>query len=284
VAIDPRQLSGLKSRGERIRYGERDAMLYALGVGFGRDPGRHGELDFVFEGRGLKVVPTFASALARVAFLKGCGLDESRLVPAFERLTLHRPMPPAATLVLDGAVRAVQDLGGDAGALVAVEIAARNAGDDQPLFNVQRGILALADGGFGAGTGSIPAAHALPDRAPDLGCTLEVRPEQALIYRLSGDLNPLHADPAAARRYGLPGPIMQNLCTFGTACRGLLETICDFDPTLITAFECRYTGPVYPGDTLAMELWQDANVVSFRVRVPVRSQTVLDHGRCILAA
>jgi acyl dehydratase len=284
VAIDPRHLIALKARGERVSYGAREAALYALGIGFGRDPLRGGELGFVYEGAGLKVAPTFASALARSAFLKGCGWDERQLVPGYERLTLLRPLPPAATLVLDSEVRAVQDLGRDAGALVVVQTAARNAADDQPLYTVERGILARGDGGFGAGVGAGAAPHELPQRRADLTCTLEIRPEQALVYRLSGDLNPIHADPEVARRAGLPAPVMQNLCTFGVACRGILETICDFDPTLITAFACRYTGGVHPGDVLLLELWQEANVVSFRAGVPARERMVLDNGRCTLAA
>lgn len=275
---------GLRARAERISYGPRDAMLYALGVGFGREAARAGELGFVFEGDGLKVVPTYASALAQSVVLRGCGWDESQLVPASERLTLFRPLPPAGTLLLDCDVNAVRDLGRDAGALVIVKMTARSAADPQPLFAVERGILARGDGGFGSGLGTIAVPHALPQRPSDLSCELEMRPEQGLVYRLSGDLNPIHADPAVARRAGLPAPVLQNLCTFGVACRGVLETICDFDPTLITGFEARYTGGVYPGDRLRLDLWQDANILSFQATVPARNRTVLDNGRCVLAA
>jgi len=284
VGFDARHLLGLKASGERVSYSRRDAILYALGIGFGRDPARRGELAFVYEGSGLEVAPTFASALARTTFLKGCGWDESRLVPGSERLRLFRPLPPAATLVLDSAVLGVHDLGPDEGALVLVQITARNVADEQPLFTIQRGVLARGDGGFGASLGASPVAHTLPDRPPDLACTLEVRADQALIYRLSGDLNPLYAEHDIAQRAALPAPVLQNLCTFGIACRGVLETICDFDPTLVSGFECRYTGGVYPGETLLLELWQDANVVSFRAQVPSRSRTVLDEGRCTLVA
>ncbi len=284
MAIDPRHLIGLKARGERIVYTARDVMLYALGVGFGHDPTRAGELAFVFEGGGLRVPPTFASAIARSDFLKNCGWDESRLVPGSERVRLLRPLPGAAAILLDSEVTAVHDLGRDAGVLVQVEFTARNAADQQPLFTVERGILARGDGGFGGALGSIAAAPALPVRRPDLGCDLHISPQQALVYRLSGDMNPLHADPEAARRAGLPGPVLQNLCTLGVACRGVLETICDFDPTLITAFEGRYTGGVYPGDQLRLDLWQDANLLAYRVTVPARQRVVIDNGRCVLLA
>lgn len=284
MAIDPQHLIGLRTRDERVSYSPRDVMLYALGIGFGRDAERNGELGFVYEGGGLKVAPTFASAIAQSGFLQGCGWDESKLVPAGEQLTLFRPLPPAATLLLNAEVEAVHDLGRETGALVQVRIDARNAADQQPLFVVRRGIFGRGDGGFGSSLGVVTTPQPLPQRAADLSCRLVISAEQGLVYRLSGDFNPIHADPAVARRAGLPGPVMQNLCSFGVACRGVLETICDFDPTLISGFECRYTGGVYPGDELTMELWQDANVVAFRVTVPARSRTVLDHGRCTLAA
>jgi acyl dehydratase len=185
--------------------------------------------------------------------------------------------------VLDSEVLAVHDLGRESGALVVIQCSARNAADQHPLFTVQRGIFARGDGGFGATHGAVPAPHPMPSRLADLGCTLQVGSEQALVYRLSGDMNPIHADPDVAHRAGLPGPVLQNLCTFGIAARGVIETICDYDPTLITGFEGRYTGGVYPGDTLRLELWQDANVVSFRVSVPARGRAVIDHGRCALA-
>lgn len=283
MALDPRHLLGLRARGERVAWQERDAILYALGVGYGRNPESPSELPFVYEGLGLRVVPAFACALARSAFLRGCGWDESRIVPGGERLVVHRPLPPAGALLLDSEVESVEDRGREAGALVTLRMTARSAADQQPLFTVQRSIEARGDGGFGASLGRAPPAHPVPSRAPDLGCTLAIRPEQGLVYRLSGDLNPLHADPAVARRAGLPGPVLQNLCTLGVACRGILETICEADPTLVTAIEARYTGGVYPGDELRLDLWQDANVVSFRASVPARDRVVLDDGRCLLA-
>lgn len=283
MSIDPQHLIGLRARGERLAWGSREALLYALSLGFGRIPGRAGELGFVFEGVGLKVVPTLASALARNGFLKGCGWDETRLVPAFERLTLLRALPPAGNLLLDGEVAAVHDLGVDTGTLVMLRLQARHAADDQPAFTVERGILARGDGGCGATLGSIPAPPPLPARSADFSCELAIAPEQALLYRLNGDMHPIHADPGLARRAGLPGPVLHNLCTLGVACRGIMEVICDFDPTLVTSFEGRFTGGVYPGDQLALDIWQQANVLSFRVRVPARDQVVVDHGRCVLA-
>ena len=282
MPFDPRRLLTLRSLDQRIDYSERDTMLYALGIGFGRDQARRGELPFVFEGHGLQTVPSFASAIAQSPFLRGCGWNENQLVPWSERLVLHRPLPPSGRIALDCGVTAVHDLGPQAGALVQVGMTGRHHGEEQPLFTIERGILARGDGGFGQQVGLLPEPAPIPARKPDLTCMLEVRPEQSLLYRLSGDLNPIHADPDLARRAGLPGPVMQNLCTLGMACRGVLETICEFDPLLIRSIEGRFTGGVYPGDQLELELWQHANVVSFRAQVPARGRTVLDHGRCQL--
>jgi len=284
VPIDPQHLIALRARGERVAYAPRDAILYALGIGFGHEPGGMRELPFVFEGAGLRVAPTFASAIARSRFLTGCGWDEARIVPGSESLTLFRPMLPEATLLLDSEVTAVHDLGKDQGALIMIRSTAHSANDEHPLFTLQRGILAQGDGGFGATLGTVPAPHTIPARPADLKCELEIRHEQALVYRLSGELNPVHVDAEAARRAGLPAPVLHSLCTFGVACRGVLETICEFDPTLITSFEARYTENVFPGDRLLLELWQDANILSFRASVPFRTKTVLDNGRCVLAS
>ena len=200
--------------------------------------------------------------------------------------TLFRPLPPAGTLLLDSEVTAVHDLGTEEGALVLVHSSARSAADEQPLFAVQRGIFARGDGGFGAALGALPPPHAAAGAAGrTCTCELEIRAEQAL--RLPAQRRS-QSDPCRSRSRAPRRPARdrccQNLCTFGVACRGVLETICDFDPTLITGFEARYTGGVYPGDRLLLELWQDANILSFRASVPARSRTVLDNGRCVLSA
>ena len=113
---------------------------------------------------------------------------------------------------------------------------------------------------------------------------LPVRPDQALLYRLCGDRNPLHADPAVAAKAGFDRPILHGLCTYGIACRAILKTICDYDFTLITGFDARFTAPVFPGDLLTTDMWQDRNVVAFRCHVKARESVVIDNGKCTLLA
>ncbi len=282
MTFDPRTLLTRSARGERLAWGERDAILYALGVGFGREPARRGELPFVYEGAGLRVVPSFACAVAQSSFLSGCGWNENQLVPWSERLTLHQPLPPACRITLDSEVKAYHDLGPETGLVAVAAMTARVHGEAAPLFTIERGIVARGDGGSGLQSGVVPVPAPIPARAADCTQALEVRPEQGLLYRLSGDLNPIHADPEVADRVGLPAPVMQNLCTLGMACRGILATLCEFDPTRVRSLEARYTGGVYPGDNLELELWQDADVITFRAWVRARDRVVLDHGRCVL--
>ena len=124
--------------------------------------------------------------------------------------------------------------------------------------------------------------HQMPNREPDLTCALPTRADQALLFRLSGDFNPLHADPETARDAGFERPILHGRCTFGVAGHAILRTVCDYDSTLIRELSGRFSSPVYPGDTITTDMWQDGNVVSFRCRVEARNATVINNGRCIL--
>ena len=127
-----------------------------------------------------------------------------------------------------------------------------------------------------------PVHHVLPSREPDLSCDLETRPDQALLFRLSGGRSPVHADPEVARAAGFRAPLLQARCTAGLACRAILKTICDYDYTLIKSFDVHFTGAVYPGETLTTDMWQERNVVSFRCTVRERDAVVLDNGKCTL--
>ena len=256
-------------------------MLYALAVGMGQDPAASAELSFCYEGQGLRVVPSLASTLAATAVLDDQGLDQARVLHVEERLQLHRPLMDYGRLLMDSRVSGLRDLG-TRGALIELEMKVRDAADGRAVFSVLRTVLARSDGGFGGSREPLRAFRPVPRRSPDLSCSLRTRPDQALLYRLTGDRNPIHADADRAAEAGLPGPILHGLCTFGIACRAILRTICEYDPTLIHAFEGRFAAPVLPGDTLLTEMWQSANVVSFRVRAVERAVVVVSHGRCEL--
>ena len=267
-----------------VSYTDRDAMLYALGVGFGSSPGDVKELPYAFESPALKTVPTFASMLPPGDFLADSGWNAARVLLAGLRLELYRPLPPSADLLVNRRVVGVHDKGIEHGAMIAVQSEVRLAKDDTALCTLGSTLIARGDGGLGGPRGVPPERHMLPARDPDLSCTSASRPDQALLFRLSGDRNPLHADPETARAAGFPRPLLHGRCTYGIACRAILNTICDYDHTLITGFDARFSAPVYPGDTLTTDMWQDRNIVSFRCSVKARNSIVLSNGKCTLAA
>ena len=248
-------------------------MLYALGIGFGRDPARAGELAFVFEGGGLRVAPTFASAIARSGFLEGLRLGReppgAGLGAAARCCARCRRR---GTLLLDSEVTAVHDLGRDDGALVLVEFTARHAADQQVLFAVERGILARGDGGFGACRGHHRrAARRCRRAARTCTATCEIRAEQGLVYRLERrhEPDPCRSRAGAPRRLAGAGP-PEPVHPGGGLPRRAGDDL-RFRSDADHGLRGRYTGGVYPGDRLRLDLWQDANIVSFRVSVPARS-------------
>ena len=285
MALSYEHLMGLRREGDRIRYGDRETMLYALSVGFGRDPLDTNELAFVFEKDALKTVPSMAAVLGHTPrLLRDCGFDYSKILHGEQRLTLHRPLPPEGELVADSRVVAAYDKGVGKGALILSETAVRSAADEEPLFTLGRTTFARGDGGFGGPAGSGPEPHPIPARAPDLDVTVATRPDQALLYRLNGDRNPLHADPERARQAGFRAPILHGLCTYGLCCRAVLAAVCHYDHTRIVGFDVRFSAPVYPGEKIVVDLWVDGPVVSFRARVPERDATVVNNGKCTLAS
>ncbi|MFM9937884.1 MAG: MaoC/PaaZ C-terminal domain-containing protein [Hyphomicrobiaceae bacterium] len=284
MALNYDKLMGLKRTGDRFSYTDRETMLYAIGIGMGRDPYDEKELAYTFERAKLKTVPTLATVLQRVALLKDCGYDYTKVVHGEQRLTLHRPLEPEGEIIVDSRVLSAFDKGVGKGAVINTEMAARSAADNKPLYTLVSTTFARGDGGFGGPNGAGLEPHKIPDRKPDLTAASETRLDQALLYRLCGDRNPLHADPELAKRVGFPVPILHGLCTYGTACRTILREVAKYDHTKITGFDVRFSSPVYPGETVLTDMWMDGPVVSFRCRLKERDVTVINNGRCSLAA
>lgn len=267
-----------------FNYTDADAMLYALAVGMGRDPLNERELPYVYEqGRPLHTMPTLATVVVPDMFPPDLGWDYSQVLHSDQRLQLFRPLPPAANLLINKRVVDAFDRGPNRGALIILEAEGRLASDDTVLFTNTSTILARGDGGFGGPAGKGLPPHRPPRREPDLSCDLDTRADQALLYRLTGDRNPLHADPAVAAGAGFDRPILHGLCTFGIACKAILQTICEYDYTLIESFEARFSAPVMPGDTITTDMWQDGDVISFSCTVKERNAQVLRNGKCTLA-
>lgn len=266
-------------------YGECETMLYAQSVGLGRDPVDRKELPYVYEQQQpLRTIPTMATVLVPDLIPADLGWDYNQVLHAEQRLQLHRPLPSAAELLIHKRIVDVFDRGPRLGAMILFEAEGRLAKDDTALFSVGSTVIARGDGGFGGASGKGPAPHRAPRREPDLNCEIRTRNDQALLFRLNGDRNPLHADPRSAEAAGFPAPILHGLCTYGVACHAILQTICDYDQTLITGFDARFSSPVLPGDTIRTDMWQDGNVVSFQSVAVERKQIVLRNGKCTLVA
>jgi acyl dehydratase len=262
-------------------YTEKDAILYALGLGLGHDPLDADALPFVYE-KSFKVLPTFAVVLGWPGFWArdlDTGIDWVKLVAGEQGLTIHRPLKPRGTVVGKTRVTEIIDKGTGKGALVYSERVVTDQATGERIATATQTTFCRGDGGFGGPPREAPPVHALPERAPDQVCDLATRPETALIYRLSGDPNPLHVDPAVAKAAGFPRPILHGLATFGVAGHAILKTLGGYDPARLTAIAGRFSAPVFPGETIRTEMWRDGSVVSFRARVVERDVIALNNGR-----
>ena len=262
------------------RYSERDTILYALGVGCGADPLDLDDLRFVYE-EGLAALPTMAVILGYPGFwLKepGTGVDWRKVLHGEQRVVLHRALPVAGTVIGRTRVTEIIDKGTGKGALLFSERDVVDERTGELLATLGSTTVLRGDGGFGGPSRPAPEPHPIPDRPPELVCDLPTLPQAALIYRLSGDYNPLHADPAVAQAAGFERPILHGLCTFGVAGRALLRTVCEHDPARLRSMQLRFSAPVLPGETIRTEIWRDAATVSFRSSVLERGVTVLNNG------
>jgi len=280
------ELMAMKNIGQKYSWTDREVMLYAYGIGMGADPMNETELAFVNEGtctpRPLKVVPTFASVAAWGSGPGDMKLNRVMVVDGERDITFHKPMPVAANITADSSVLGVFDKGKDKGAVILHQTILRDEAGD-PLATLVASRFARGDGGFGGPSEGQPEAHKVPTRAPDKTIDIAVRPDQALVYRLCGDRNPLHSDPEFARKAGFPRPILHGMCTYGITCRGVLQTYADYDPSAFKQHGARFSSPVFPGETVTMDLWKDGNIVSFEAKVKDRGVTVIKSGRTVLA-
>jgi acyl dehydratase len=285
MSINLDAVMALRSEGQAFSYGDRETMLYALGIGLGEDPMNVDELPFVFE-NGLKVMPTLATVVAWGAGrMLETGINYLMVVHGEQRLIVHKPMPDAAQLSADWRLTHCLDKGAGKGAILIGETVLKDAATGDKLVTLISSTFARADGGFGGPSEGGPAPHEVPARAPDAVLELPTRPNQALIYRLSGDRNPLHADPGFAKAAGFERPILHGLCTYGVTARAVLQTYCGYDPTRILGHDVRFSAPVFPGETIVTRMWKDGPIVSFEAGVKQRpGVTVIKNGKTTLAA
>jgi len=285
MPIKYEELMALKNLGQRYSYTDREVMLYAYGIGMGADPMDERELLFVNEAaatpRSLKVVPTFASVAAWGAGPGEMNLNRVMVVDGERDITFYKPLPTAAHITADSSVLAVYDKGKDKGAIIRHQTILKDAAGEK-LATLVASRFARGDGGFGGPSEGQPEPHQVPRRAPDKTVDISTRPDQALVYRLCGDRNPLHSDPEFARKAGFPRPILHGMCTYGITCRGVLQTYADYDPTAFKEHVVRFSSPVFPGETVTMAMWKDGQVISFEAKVKARDATVIRNGKTVL--
>jgi acyl dehydratase len=269
--------AGSISEPTETSWDSKDALLYALGVGAGTD-----ELPFVTENSidvTQQVLPTQAVVLMTI----GGGLSAlgdfnfAMLVHGEQGIRLHQPIPVKGTVTSQTEITGVYDKG--KGAVVVMETRAKDATTGEPMFDTTMSAFIRGEGGWGGDRGPSGPQNVPPDRAPDHSVTYQTRQDQALIYRLSGDRNPLHSDPQFAALAGFDRPILHGLCTFGFTGRALLHTLCDSDPARFTAMDGRFSSPVLPGESLTVNMWVDGGEAIFQT-TGEDGRVVLDAGKC----
>jgi acyl dehydratase len=288
MAIDYHRLKQREFPIVRQRYERRDVLLYALGIGLGFEPLDELQLPFVTAER-LRMFPTMAAVLAYPGLWirePDTGLDWEHALHSEQCMEFLKPLPLEGEIEARTRVTGIVDKGPKRGALIYSERTGIDTATGEISFRVRHTTFARRDGGYGGPSDAAPLPHTLPDRPPDLVVNLPTVPQQALIYRLSGDPNPHNAFPASARAAGFDRPILHGLCTYGIAAHAVLRGCCEYDPGGLVALDVRLAAPLFPGETVRTEIWRAPGnpVVSFRALACERDTVVLNNGRAVLRA
>ncbi len=279
MPIDPAIAIGAELEPVEFSWTSSDIQLYHLALGAGADPMAGPELRYLTDGT-PQVLPTFSSVAATfhatepptVSF-PGIDIELSRVLHASEAVSVPAPLPASGS---GRAVTRITDIWDKGKAAVIVNETMVTAADGSPLWSTRRSIFARGEGGFGGERGPSTSAQT-PDRAPDFEIDIPVLPQQALLYRMCGDRNPLHSDPAFAAAAGFPRPILHGLCTYGMTCKALVDNLLDADTGRVGSYGARFAGVVFPGETLRARAWEDDGRVTAVVTAPERGdETVLD--------
>lgn len=268
-------------------YTIKDTILYALGLGIGQNPMDEDELRYTYED-GLYALPTLAVVLGYPGFwLKqpGTGVDWTKVLHGEQGLVIHRPLPTEGHVIGRTRITEIIDKGPDKGALVLTGRDIIDAKTQELLCSLTSTTFCRADGGFGGPKVAAPVPYKLPDTVPELTFDWQTALGQALMYRLNGDFNPLHADPKIATAAGFPRPILHGLATYGIAGYAILRIFCGNDPSRLKRLDVRFSSPVYPGELLRTESWRtEEGKAAFRVLSVDRDLVVLNNGRAEFTA
>lgn len=273
-------------------YTEKDVILYALGIGMGQSSMSESELAFLYE-KDLKTVATAVTVLAsKVGAVpvdtdhlpvghRSSQMNLPMTVHGEQKVELHRPLPARGSFTTEQRTIGAFDKGEGKGAVVVQEAIWRTP-EGEKVATLTTTIFARGDGGFGGPATGAPEPHSVPDRQPDMSVDIATRSDQAILYRLNGDWNPLHIEPDIARAAGFPKPILHGMCTYGITCRAVMQAVTGDDSDQILSHQVRFSAPVFPGETISVDLWVDDKSVSFEARVKERDVVVIKNGLTVL--
>jgi len=285
MTFDPEKLLNKDFPVIQQTYTAKDCMLYALGVGIGIDPLNEESLRFVYE-ENLKVLPSQSVMTAHPGFWakeEDTGLDWVKVLHAGQEIIMHAPFPSEGTVEAKTRITSVTDKGQRIGALIVSDRVVSDVATGEDICTLVTTILARGDGGFGGERKATPKTDIIPKSEPDIVCDLPTQPQQALIYRLTGDFNPLHASPTVARNAGFKAPILHGLCTMGVATHALIKSCCDYDTSRFKRMRLRFCAPVYPGETIRTEIWINGNEMAFRCKSLEQDKVVINNGYLLVA-
>jgi acyl dehydratase len=282
MPIDPAKALGAKLADGEASYDRDQVILYHLGVGAGVPPTDPGELEYTYE-KNLKVLPSFAvipafGSMGGIGSVPGLEFNFAMLLHGEQEVILHKPLPPQQKLKTSAHIPEIYDKG--KAALVILESTARDESGD-PLFTNRFSLFIRGEGGFGGDSGP-KAGNAAPDRAPDGVVESKTLPQQALIYRLSGDKNPLHADPEFAKMAGFDQPIIHGLCSYGVVCKAIVDEVLDGDVTRVARYQARFAGVGFPGETYLTSYWKEGDRILLEAKSVERNAPIISNAAITL--
>ncbi len=279
MPIDPSQALGAPMSGSPFSWDRDRVILYALGVGAGVPQTDANELAYTYE-KNLKVLPSFGvvpafGALGGLGAVPGLSFNPMMLLHGEQDLEIRGPIPTEGEVESAGKVTGVYDKG--KAALVVLEMETQLKGETEPLFVNRFSLFLRGEGGFGGDSG--PAAgNAAPERAPDQVVESKTLPQQALLYRLSGDKNPLHVDPGFAKMGGFDMPILHGLCSYGIVCKAVVDAALGGDTGRVSRYQARFAGVVFPGETIVTSVWKDGATLFIDAKTKERGTPVISNA------
>jgi acyl dehydratase len=280
MPIDPEKASGGKLPETENSWDRDDVILYHLGVGAGMEkPTDPKELEYTYE-KNLKVLPSFAvvpvfGSLMNMFKVPGIDINVALILHGEQAIQIHKPIPVASEVVSEGRIAGLYDKG--KAALIVLEVETREKDTGDKLFTNQFSVFARGEGGFGGESGP-KAGNKPPDRAPDVVAESRTLPQQALIYRLCGDKNPLHLDPEFAKMGGFDVPILHGLCSYGVVCKSVVDEMLDGAVEKVAGYSARFAGVVFPGETIVTSMWKEGDKILISAKAKERDAPVISNS------